>query len=161
MSHHCWITETRHVAAYQLAQYNIAWIRAPLDSPEMADFTDNIAAVNRLAEEAAGFVWRHQTEEGDSTAIRVRGDDRIIINFSVWADAESLFQFAFYSGHADYYRRRREWFTHEDDPFAVLWWVPAGHLPTVDEAEEKLLELKASGPGPNAFTFKKRFAAPA
>ncbi len=146
---------------YELAQYNIAWIVAPLDSLVMADFTNNISAINRLAEEAPGFVWRHQTEDGDSTSVRVRDDDRIIINFSVWKDAESLFQYAFYSGHTDYYRRRNEWFTHEDEPYAVLWWVPDGHRPSVEEAEAKLAELKTNGPGPGAFTFKKRFPPPA
>ena len=146
--------------SHQLAQYNIAWIKAPLDSPQMADFTDNIAEINKLAEGAPGFVWRHQTDDGDSTAIRVRDDDRIIINFSVWQDAESLFQYAFYSHHADYYRRRNEWFTHEDQPYAVLWWVPGGHEPSVEEAEGKLAELKANGPGPAAFTFKQRFPPP-
>ncbi len=146
---------------FQLAQYNIAWIVAPLDSPEMADFTNNIGAINLLAEQAPGFVWRHQTDDGDSTAIRVRDDDRIIINFSVWEDAESLFQDAFYSGHADYYRRRNEWFTHEDEPYAVLWWVPAGTQPSVEEAEAKLRELQANGPTADAFTFKRRFPAPA
>ncbi len=145
---------------YHLAQYNIAWIVAPLDSPAMADFTNNIAAINKLAEEAPGFVWRHQTDDGDSTAIRVRDDDRIIINFSLWQDAESLFQYAFYSGHTDYYRRRMEWFTHEAEPYAVLWWVPEGHLPPVEEAEAKLAELKVNGPAPAAFTFKKRFPPP-
>jgi len=145
---------------YNLAQYNIAWIVAPLDSPEMADFTDNIAEINQLAEQAPGFVWRHQTDDGDSTAIRIRDDDRIIINCSVWQDADALHHFAFRTNHADYYRRRREWFTHEDDPFAVLWWVPEGHEPTVDEAEAKLADLKANGPGPGAFTFKQRFPPP-
>ena len=148
------------VSTFHLAQYNIAWIVAPLDSPAMADFTDNIVAINQLAEQAPGFVWRHQTEDGDSTSIRIRDDDRIIINFSVWQDAESLFQFAFYSGHADYYRRRNEWFTHEDEPYAVLWWVPAGHAPTVEEAEAKLAELKRNGVSQAAFTFKKRFPEP-
>ncbi|MEO8541820.1 MAG: DUF3291 domain-containing protein [bacterium] len=145
---------------YHLAQYNIAWIVAPLDSPVMADFTDNIAEINALAESAPGFVWRHQTDDGDSTAIRVRDDDRIIINFSLWQDAESLFEYAYHSGHTDYFRRRTEWFTHEDDPYAVLWWVPEGHLPTVDEAESKLAELKTNGPTAAAFTFKKRFPPP-
>ena len=148
------------MAGYHLAQYNIAWIRAPLDDPIMADFTDNIDRINRLAELGPGFVWRHQTEEGNSTAVRVRDDDRIIINFSTWESVDALFQFAFYSGHADYYRRRNEWFTHEDSPFAVLWWVPAGHEPTVEEAEERLARLRQYGPSPDAFTFKHRFPAP-
>ena len=54
------------MTGYHLAQYNIAWIKAPLDSERMADFTGNISAINQLAEEAPGFIWRHQTEEGDS-----------------------------------------------------------------------------------------------
>jgi hypothetical protein len=153
-------TSRQMAAKYHLAQYNIAWLVAPLDDPRIADFKDGIDAVNRLADEAPGFVWRHQTDDGDSTSIRVRDDDRILINFSVWEDVESLFQYAFYSGHTDYYRRRNEWFVHEDEPFAVLWWVPAGHEPTVEEAEGKLAELKANGPGPGAFTFKRRFGAP-
>src|SRR5688500_14086979 len=160
LSRACWCVTIPAVSTYHLARYNIAWIVAPLDSATMADFTDNIGAINQLAEQAPGFVWRHQTEDGDSTAIRIRDDDRIIINFSVWRDAESLFQFAFYSGHADYYRRRNEWFTHEDEPYAVLWWVPAGHAPAVEEAEAKLAELKRNGPTHEAFTFKKRFPEP-
>jgi hypothetical protein len=146
--------------APHLAQYNIAWINEPLDHPVMADFMANLDRVNRLAEEAPGFVWRHQTEDGDSTAVRVRDDDRIIINFSVWESVEALHTFAFRSGHAEMYRRRKEWFWHETEPYAVLWWVPAGHLPTVEEAETKLRLLEARGPSPHAFTFKTRFPPP-
>ncbi len=147
-------------ATYHLAQYNIAWLVAPLDDPQIADFTNGIDAINGLADGAPGFVWRHQTDDGDSTSIRVRDDDRILINFSVWESAEALFEYAFHSDHTDYYRRRREWFTHEDEPFAVLWWVSAGHEPSVEEAEAKLAELKANGPAAGAFTFKKRFPPP-
>ena len=145
------------MADYHLAQYNIAWIVAPLDDPRMADFVANIDRVNRLAEEAPGFVWRHQEADGNSTSIRVRGDDRILINFSVWEDADALHSYAFRSGHADVYRRRTEWFFHDDEPYAVLWWVRAGHEPTVEEAEERLAWLKERGPTPDAFTFKRRF----
>lgn len=148
------------MGTYHLAQYNLAWLVAPLDDQRIADFRDGIEAINRLAEESPGFVWRHQTEDGDSTSVRVRDDDRILINFSVWESVDALFEYAFHSGHTDYYRRRREWFTHEDDPWAVLWWVPAGHEPTVDEGERKLAELKANGPEPGAFTFKRRFGPP-
>lgn len=145
---------------YHLAQYNIAWLVAPLDDPRIADFTNNIARVNQLAEEAPGFVWRHQTDDGDSTGVRIRDDDRILINFSVWESVEALHAFAFRTKHADYFRRRREWFEHEDETYAVLWWVPEGHEPTVDEAETKLGYLKEHGPSEQAFTFKRRFPQP-
>lgn len=46
------------------------------------------------------------------------------------------------------------------DAFMVLWWVPAGATPTVDEAKERLQALRAEGPTPYAFTFKHRFPAP-
>lgn len=147
-------------AEYHLAQYNIARLLAPLDHPLVADFMANLDRVNRLGDCAPGFVWRHQTEEGNSTSIRVRGDPMIIINFSLWRDADSLFEFTYRSGHAEMYRRRREWFEAPSEAHLVLWWVPAGQIPTVEEADERLDCLRAQGPTPDAFTFKQRFGPP-
>lgn len=146
--------------AYHLAQYNIAWLVAPLDDPRLDGFRANLDRINRLADESPGFVWRHQTDDGNSTSVRVRDDPRILINFSVWASVEALFAYAFRSQHADVYRRRREWFTHEEEPYAVLWWIPAGHVPPVAEAEDRLAHLRQHGPTPQAFTFKKRYPTP-
>lgn len=42
----------------------------------------------------------------------------------------------------------------------VLWWVPAGHIPSIEEAAQKLNTLKAFGPTTEAFVFKKAFPAP-
>lgn len=145
---------------YHLAQYNIAWLVAPLDDPRLDGFHANLDPINRLAEESPGFVWRHQAAGGNSTGVRVRDDPRILINFSVWESVEQLFDYAFHSSHVDVYRRRREWFKHDEEPFAVLWWIPAGHIPSVDEAEARIAHLKRHGPTPEAFTFKQRFPAP-
>lgn len=146
--------------AWHVAQYNIAWMKTPLDDPAMADFHANLDPINKLGEVTPGFVWRHKGDEGNSTGTRVRGDDRILINFTVWENVEALFEYAFHSGHVEVYRRRREWFDHLEEPFAVLWWIPAGHEPTVEEAEQRLRHLAAHGPSPHAFTFKQRFPAP-
>jgi GNAT superfamily N-acetyltransferase len=35
----------------------------------------------------------------------------------------------------------------------VLWWVPDGHVPTVEDAKERLEFLRRHGPSPWAFTF--------
>lgn len=147
--------------SYHLAQYNIARLLAPLDSPQLADFIAALDPLNRLADESPGFVWRHQMEDGNSTSVRVRGDPMIVINFSVWEDADSLFEYAYHSKHVEIFRRRREFFEHMEAPYLVLWWVPAGHIPTVDEAEGRLDHLREHGPTPHAFTFKRRFAPPA
>ena len=134
---------------------------APLDDPLIADFVAAVDRVNQLGDCSPGFVWRHETEDGNSTSIRVRGDPLIIINFTVWEDAESLFEFTYRSDHAEVYRRRREWFEAPDEAHLVLWWIPAGHEPTVDEGEERLDYLRAHGPTAYAFTFKQRFPRPA
>jgi hypothetical protein len=55
-------------------------------------------------------------------------------------------------------RRRREWFERWGAPHMVLWWVPAGELPTLGEALERLDRLEAEGPSAEAFTFKRPFA---
>ena len=145
---------------HHLAQYNIARLLAPLDDPLLADFVADLHRINTLGDASAGFVWRHQTEDGTSTSIRVRGDPMIIINFTVWESAESLFEFTYRSDHANVYRRRREWFEPPAEAHLVLWWIPAGHIPTVDEGEERLDYLRAHGPTEHAFTFKQRFPSP-
>jgi hypothetical protein len=61
---------------------------------------------------------------------------------------------------ADLMRRRSEWFERHD-LYMVLWWVPAGHRPSVPEAEERLERLRRHGPTSSAFTFRRHFDGPA
>ena len=75
---------------WHVAHVNIAVLKAPLDSPQLAGFVQMLAPVNALADGAPGFVWRLQTESGDATAIRAFGDDRIIVNLTVWRSVEDL-----------------------------------------------------------------------
>ncbi|WP_374403167.1 DUF3291 domain-containing protein [Niveibacterium sp.] len=146
--------------AFQLAQLNIAHLLEPLDSPRLADFVANLERINQLAEQSPGFVWRLQDEAGDATAMRPFADD-VIVNMSVWQDIAALHTFAFRSAHADILRRRREWFARMADAYAVLWWVPANHRPSMEEAAERLASLRAHGPTEFAFTFRDAFPAPA
>jgi hypothetical protein len=90
----------------------------------------------------------------------VRDDPAIIINFSVWESIEALFEYAYHSRHVEIFRRRREFFETMDLPFAVLWWVPEGHEPSVEEADERLDYLRDHGPTAYAFTFKSRQPPP-
>ncbi len=145
---------------YHLAQYNIARLVAPLDDPRIEPFMAALDPLNRLAEESPGFVWRLQTDEGNSTSVRVYDDPLIIVNFSVWESTDALSDYAYKSGHAAMYSRRREFFELHEKPYLVCWWIPAGHEPTVEEADERLRHLEDHGPTPRAFTLKQRFPAP-
>jgi len=147
------------MSKYHLAQINIGELKAPLDSPELKDFVDNLDRINALAEESPGFEWRLKGDGNDATSLRPLGEN-IIINMSVWRDVESLKDYVYRSAHVEIMKRKREWFTRMANAYLVLWWVPAGHHPTVAEAGERLQLLREQGASPRAFTFAKAFAAP-
>lgn len=148
------------MAGYELAQLNIGIIRAPMDSALMADFAGNLARINALADGAPGFLWRLQTEAGDATAIRPFDNENLLLNMSVWRDVESLQRFVYHSAHLEIMRRRREWFERMTEAYMVLWWVPSGHRPRIDEAVERLETLRRHGASAAAFTFRQPFPPP-
>jgi hypothetical protein len=141
---------------YQLAQLNIAKMKFAFESPEMSGFVDNLDSVNALADASPGFVWRLEIEDDDVASATYFGAD-VIPNMSVWEDVDSLREFAFRSGHAKILARRNEWFHRVEEAYAVLWWIPTGNLPTLEQAAARLEKLKACGSCSEAFTFKKLF----
>ena len=146
---------------FHLAQVNIGRFRAPLESPIMEGFRAQLDPINTLADRSPGFVWRLQTEDGNATAIRPYPEDSLMaINLSVWESLEALQQFVYRSGHVDTLRSRHQWFEPSAGPILALWWIPAGQLPTVADARERLQYLKEHGPTPYAFTFRTPFPAP-
>jgi hypothetical protein len=147
-------------ASWQIAQVNIALPREPLDTPALSEFVAQLEPVNALADSAPGFVWRLQDESGDATSIQAFDDERLIINMSVWESIEDLWRFVYDGGHLAVMRRRREWMVKLAKMHMALWWVPAGHLPSTDEARERIDHLRAHGPTPHAFSFKQRYPAP-
>jgi hypothetical protein len=144
---------------HELAQLNIAAMREPLESPSMSDFVANLDRINALAEASAGFVWRLSDAYDNATTRRHFGDTTLV-NMSVWKDVTSLSDYVHKSAHVEILRRKREWFERMTEAYVVLWWVPAGHRPTLDEARERLDLLRREGPGPAAFTFASRFDPP-
>jgi hypothetical protein len=149
---------------HHLAQVNIALAREPLDSPTLRPFVDLLDEVNALADASPGFVWRLQTEDGNATAVRGFADDdvdgRLIINLSVWESFDALAGYVYGGPHLAVMRRRREWFERLPRQHVALWWLPAGSVPTVTDAERRVAVLRAEGATPFAFTFRDRFPPP-
>ncbi|GAA3649758.1 DUF3291 domain-containing protein [Nonomuraea antimicrobica] len=141
-----------------LAQLNVAHLRAPIDSPQLAEFVDLLEPVNAVADQAPGFVWRLKESESDPTAT-VQHDygDLLLINFSVWESLETLWDYAYRSVHLGVLRRRREWFLRVAEPYSVMWWIQEGHTPSLAEGMRRLERLRSEGPSPEAFTFKDRY----
>ena len=148
------------MTGYQLAQINVGRLLAPVDHPQIADFVANLDRINALADGLPGFVWRLKGEGNNATDIQPKPDDPLFaINMSVWSDLDALAGFVYRSAHVEVMRRRREWFEHLEF-YMCLWWVPVGHVPTVDEAMAKLALFERLGPTPEAFSFRVPFPAP-
>ncbi|WP_074993228.1 DUF3291 domain-containing protein [Streptomyces misionensis] len=148
---------TDTAAVHQLAQVNIARLKYPLDSPQLKDFVEGLDPVNAVADASDGFLWRLQSTSGNATDAPVLGDPWLIVNMSVWRDAKALTAFMYRGRHRELLARRREFFEHVEEAMTALWWVPAGHRPTVAEAEDRLLHLRAHGPTAYAFTLRAPF----
>ena len=140
-----------------LAQVNIGRMRGPLDSATMAGFVARLDEINALADRSPGFVWRLQTKQGNATALRPYADERILFNLSVWQTVDALRDYVYGGAHAELLRGRQQWFSKFEGAYGALWWVPAGQVPSVDEAKERLAHLDEHGPTPFAFNLKVTF----
>lgn len=147
--------------SHHLAQINIALARAEMTSDTMHGFVSRLAEINALAEQSAGFVWRLKEESGDATAIRIFDDPLLLVNMSVWDSLDSLKAYVYKSSHVELIRDRDAWFHKMKDMHQALWWVPAGHIPGLDEAKERIEHIRENGPTSYAFTFAKNFPSPA
>ena len=150
----------RMLNTHQIAQINIGRTVAPLTDPRLAGFVERLAEINALADRSPGFVWRLQTEAGDATSLTPFDDPRIIVNMSVWEDFASLHDYVYRSAHNQVLRQRKQWFEKFPGPYYALWWIPRGHIPTIEEAKQRLTHLTNHGPSPEAFWFGTSFTDP-
>ncbi|MEM1316296.1 MAG: DUF3291 domain-containing protein [Pseudomonadota bacterium] len=132
-----------------IAQFNVARARWPLDDPRMAEFSDNIARMNALAERSPGFLWR---DPGKAEAL---GDPRMTWTLSLWESAEALAAFAFNTAHRRFFARRDLWFPALEHPAIVLWQAAPLPRPTLAEAERRLWALHRDGPSDEAFGWER------
>jgi hypothetical protein len=145
------------MSQYHIAQVNIGRIRAELSDPIMSGFVERLDEINALADASPGFVWRLQTGEGNATYLRPFQDERTLLNMSVWESVENLRHFVYQTVHVELVRQRYAWFEKFAGAYSALWWVPAGHIPGIDEAKRRIAHLDANGPSQFAFTFSAIF----
>ncbi|WP_295533892.1 DUF3291 domain-containing protein [uncultured Thioclava sp.] len=144
-------------AGYHLAELNIGRLVAEPGDPRVEAFMKALDAVNGLGKRSDGFVWMMEGsgEPGKgNTETKIAGDAQFVSNLTVWEDVASLEQFVWNTVHRAFYERRAEWFEVLGEQHFVMWWVPAGHQPTLDEALERLDELRDNGASERAFGWK-------
>tara|TARA_R110002051_G_scaffold14460_10_gene46903 strand:- start:3495 stop:4037 length:543 start_codon:yes stop_codon:yes gene_type:complete len=157
-----WVMEDQTVPKYHLAELNIGRLRAPKDDPRVADFINNLDRINGLGKRMPGFIWMMEGEAGQgNTATAINGDPQFIPNLTVWENSDTLETFVFNTLHAKFMNRRAEWFTVLDQMHFAMWWVPAGHKPTLQEALLRLETLRRDGDTAQAFGWDYLRANPA
>jgi hypothetical protein len=136
-----------------IAELNIGRLKYPIDDPRMADFVDNLARVNAMADRMPGFVWRLVGDGSNGGALELRPypDPMMAVNMSVWETVEQLEQYVWKTVHQRFYNRKAEWFEKMSKHYFVMWFVDEGHIPTLDEAKERLEHLEAHGNSDHAF----------
>lgn len=144
---------------FYIAEFNISRLKAPLDSPMMKEFVDFLEPVNRFAEQSPGYIWRLTAPEGMASSYLPPAyeDEMIVTNLTVWKDIDSLKNFTYQTVHTYFLRSRKKWFDHFAEYQVVLWWIEQSHIPTVEEAKEKMRCLNENGPTADAFTFQVAF----
>jgi len=158
---------TLHTMTFHLAHANIAWMHGTMDEPVMAGLVRRIDEINRLAEESKGFVWRIPNSEATLESFEVFRADfpgfdpaRFFYNMSVWETVEDLRAYTLHSAHAEMVYERRQWLDSIAGANVALWWIPAGHRPTIAESAERLRHVREFGPTTDAFTLRKSFEPP-
>lgn len=137
-----------------LAELNIGRLVAEPGDPRIAEFMDALDRINGMGKRMPGFVWMMEGsgEPGTGNTENNIGDDaRFVANLTVWEDVETLEAFVWNTVHRQFYERRQEWFEVLGDMHFVMWWVPTGHRPTLDEALARLEHLKTHGASDHAF----------
>lgn len=150
------------MTAHHLAELNIGRLIAPTDDPRVQEFMDNLDRVNGLGKRMPGFVWMMEGsgEPGTGNTENNIGDDpQFVANLTVWQDAPSLERFVWGTIHKQFYDRRAEWFEILGAMHFVMWWVPEGHQPTLEEGLERLEHLKLHGDTDHAFGWSHLQAA--
>lgn len=146
---------------FHIAEINIARMRGVnVNDPIMKEFMDNLDAVNKIAEQTKGFIWRLKDENNNATSLNPYDDEQILINVSVWSSIEALEHFMYKTFHSEFLKRRKEWFHSFGIAHTAMWWVPIGHIPSLKEAVDKLNILQKNGPSEEVFHFKSKFPKP-
>jgi len=140
-----------HPDGHHLAQVNFATAIADLDDPVMDGFVSALAAVNGIAEKSPGFVWRLKDKDDEAAAMAILGDPRETFTLSVWQSAADLEFFAWNTVHRRFMKNRHSWFLPPGAPFLVMWWFPAGTIPTFPDALARLKRLREEGPSEVGF----------
>lgn len=141
-------------SGHYLAELNIGRLRSPTNDPRVAEFMNALDRVNGMGKRMPGFVWMMEGSGAPGTGntdAKIEGDPQFVSNLTVWENVATLENFVWNTVHRAFYERRQEWFEVLGKMHFVMWWMPVGHKPTLDEALAKLALKQKNGDSDEAF----------
>lgn len=126
-----------------------------MGDPLVEPFVSAVPKVNALAERSPGFVWRSGEEPEAARALgwpMFCDDDCLIASFSVWENAEHLHAYVYRTVHGAFLKRGADWFEPDAPRGHVVWSIPAGHIPDIAEARERVEYHAANGSSDDVYT---------
>ena len=61
---------------------------------------------------------------------------------SVWENIDALNACTYHGADVNVFHQCQEWFETVNEATLVLWWVPAAHTPSIDEAIDRFERLR-------------------
>lgn len=122
----------------------------------MGGFLAAVDPLNRLAEQAPGFVWRLRSAHASGVTATGAADKPLIVNVSLWRSYEDLHAFVYRSALGRLLVHRSRCMLPVSPPSTALWWLPSGQCPDLDQALSGWNTFAATA-GPRAFGFRRRF----
>lgn len=141
-------------SGHYLAELNIGRLRSPTNDPRVAEFMGALDRVNGMGIRMPGFVWMMEGPGAPGTGntdAKIEGDPQFVSKLTVWENVVTLENFVWNTVHRAIYERRQEWFEVLGKMHFVMWWMPVGHKPTLDEALAKLALKQKNGDSDEAF----------
>jgi hypothetical protein len=142
--------------------YTFGVLREDKGSERTKAFYRRMPAVFKLAEGTPGFLDRREDGDfafGPPRFYRKGEHVRAPQTLSLWRDVPSLRVFVKNPAHAEVLAEASEWLINPEWPSYVAWWVDDHHVPSWQEAWEKLALLHDNGPTAEAFNIDLAFDA--
>jgi len=162
----------------RLAFTTFAIMLAPYGNGLVAGFEALTPAVFQKAEQAAGFIARAVEVDNNHHLSNFERDwerwgpfavprfydggfetatDTRAGTLSLWESIEAVRTFVYSGLHQRALQQRHKWFRKPEWPTYAMWWVDDHHVPTWQEASQRLELLWEKGPSPEAFDFQNPF----
>jgi hypothetical protein len=130
-----------------IAELQIERLIGPPEDPRLSGYHEAVEAHHEALRRAPGFIWT--VKAGEMPELQSSPLDAVF--FCVWESARDLEYFSYSAARKTFEVNRAVWFEPVPRERQVIWYLPAGQLPTGADALAKLDLRRLQGDTDAAF----------